>query len=65
MVYFTKIGERLLCVTAVAKIIERTPRMVRYLAVRGRIPAFKKGKLWFFKKTDVEHYLQSLECRYA
>ena len=65
LVYFSPTGERLLTVTTVARIIQRTPRMVRYLAVRGQIPAFKKGKLWYFKKCDVEYYFRSLERRYV
>jgi excisionase family DNA binding protein len=64
-VYFTESGERLLRTSTVAEMIGRTPRMVRYLAAQGRIPAFKKGKLWFFKRCDIEHYLHTPERYHA
>jgi hypothetical protein len=46
-------GQRLLRTTAVARRIGRTPRMVRYLAEEGLVAGFKRGKLWFFRETDV------------
>jgi len=53
---FTATGDRLLRVSAVARRLHCTCRMVRYLAERKFIPAIKRGKLWFFRESDVEHY---------
>jgi|GEM_PF-7054482 hypothetical protein len=58
---FTESGDRLLCASAVARRIGRTPRMIRYLAERKQIPALKRGKLWFFRQTDVDRYCRSRE----
>ena len=55
---FTPTGDRLLRVSAVARRLHCTCRMVRYLAEKKLIPAIKRGKLWFFKQSDVECYRQ-------
>jgi excisionase family DNA binding protein len=57
---FTAAGDRLLRVSAVARRLHCTCRMVRYLAEKKLIPAIKRGKLWFFKQSDIEHYCQSI-----
>jgi hypothetical protein len=55
---FTDSGERLMCASAVARRIGRTPRMVRYLAGTGVIGGLKQGKLWFFREKDVIQYIR-------
>lgn len=62
---FNETGDRLLRTSAVAKRLHRTMRAVRYIAERKQIPAIKRGKLWFFKESDVDEYRQYLELRYV
>lgn len=59
---FTSSGDRLLCASAVARRIGKTPRMVRYLAKSGVLPGFKRGKLWFFREADVLMYTREQEA---
>lgn len=61
---FSATGERLLRSTSVAHRIQRTPRMVRYLAERCLIKGFKRGKLWLFNQGEVERYCRSRERNY-
>ncbi len=62
---FNADGDRLLRTTGVAHRLDRTARMVRYLAETGLIPGFKRGKLWFFRESDVIRYVREREAEYV
>jgi excisionase family DNA binding protein len=47
-----------LTVTAVARQLALSERMVRLLAESGRLPALKIGKLWRFVPEDVESFIE-------
>ena len=61
---FTKDGERVLSVHAVAVRFGVSDRTVRLWAAKGRLPGFKDGpKIWRFRATDVEAARARLKTR--
>ena len=40
-------------VPQVAKLLGYHEQYVRYLAVHGKIPALKRGRLWLFSETEI------------
>lgn len=59
-------NDRPLLVHHVAKIIGRSCRQVRHLALYGDLEGFKLGrKIWGFHRAAVDAYLASRGARYA
>jgi len=40
-------------VPAVAKLLGYHEQYVRYLAVHGKLPAMKRGRLWLFSESEI------------
>jgi nitrogen PTS system EIIA component len=51
--------ERLLTIEEVAGFLHMNPMTVYAWVREGKIPAFKIGKVWRFRKTDIESWLKS------
>jgi excisionase family DNA binding protein len=49
--------ERLLTTREVAQMLRVSVRFVQLLASRGSLPAIRVGRLWRFRRTDVEAFL--------
>jgi excisionase family DNA binding protein len=45
----------------VAKALKLNPYTVRRLVREGKIPAFKIGGQWRFRKEEIDHFIKNLE----
>lgn len=50
--------ERLLTIDEVAEFLHINPMTVYAWVKDGKIPAFKIGKVWRFKKTEIDEWLK-------
>jgi len=52
--------ERLLDCGEVARLLHLHPKTVERLAREGRIPAYKIGKRWLFRASEIDQWMSSL-----
>lgn len=45
----------------VATYLKLSPDLIYRLAQRGKIPAYKVGNRWRFKKTKVDHWMEGMK----
>ncbi len=50
--------ERLLTIDEVAEFLHVNPMTVYAWVKEGKIPAFKIGKVWRFRKTEIDEWLK-------
>jgi PTS system nitrogen regulatory IIA component len=55
--------ERLLTIDEVAVFLHMNPMTVYAWVKDGRIPAFKIGRVWRFRKTEIEEWLRKQKYR--
>ena len=51
-------GKDILTATEVAKYLRVPKSTLYYLATRGKLPAFKVGRHWRFKRTKLEAWME-------
>ncbi len=51
-------GDEILTVDEVAAYLKLAPKTVYKLVSNKQIPAFRVGKFWRFKKTEIEKWIQ-------
>jgi excisionase family DNA binding protein len=50
---FSLMGEEILTIREVAELLKLHPKTVNRLANTGRLPAYKIGRQWRFRKSEV------------
>jgi excisionase family DNA binding protein len=55
---FSLVGEEILTTQEVADLLKLHPKTVNKLAKSGRVPAYRIGRQWRFRKSEVIKLLQ-------
>lgn len=53
-----RMGKEILTATEVAKYLRVPKSTLYYLATRGKLPGFKVGRHWRFKRTKLEAWME-------
>jgi excisionase family DNA binding protein len=55
---FSLMGEEILTVREVAELLKLHPKTVNKFAISGRLPAYRIGRQWRFRKSEVLKLLE-------
>jgi excisionase family DNA binding protein len=50
---FSLMGEEILTIREVAELLKLHPKTVNKLAIAGKLPAYRIGRQWRFRKSEV------------